>query len=144
MKRFYLLFLLFILSFTGLVAQPFGNEWINYDQKYYRFPVYNTGVYRISSASLLEAIPALNAVDPRSLQIFARGEEQAILVQGESDGIWDDGDFVEFFGRKNDGWFDASLYSTPESEQSNPYYSLFTDTASYYITWNNDTSNLRM
>lgn len=144
MKRIYLLFLLLSVLSTGLVAQPFGNEWINYDQQYYRFPIYNTGVYRISSASLLEAIPALNGIDPRSLQIFARGEEQAIHVQGESDGTWDEGDFVEFFGRKNDGWFDASLYSTPESEQSNPYYSLFTDTASYYITWNTDTSNFRM
>ena len=91
-------------------AQPFGNEWINYEQTYFRIPVTNTGVYRISSAALLDAIPQLAGTDPRNIQIFGRGQEQAIYVEGEADGTWDEGDFVEFFARKNDGWLDASLY----------------------------------
>jgi len=144
MKRIYLLFLIVLFSAPTILAQPFGNEWINYEQTYYRLPVHNTGIYRISSAALLEAIPALSGTDPRNLQIFSRGAEQPIVVSGEADGTWDEADFVEFFGRKNDGWLDAALYANPATQQSNPYYSLFTDTASYFITWNNDTTNLRM
>ena len=144
MKRIYLLFSLMVcLPLLGS-AQPFGNEWINYEQTYFRIPVTNTGVYRISSAALLDAIPQLAGTDPRNIQIFGRGQEQAIYVEGEADGTWDEGDFVEFFARKNDGWLDASLYETPEVGHSNPNYSLFSDTAVYFLTWNNLTQNLRM
>ncbi len=140
-KRLLLLF--FLLSSALLQAQTFGNEWINYSQKYYKLKVWNNGVYRISWQSLEAAIPELTAADPRNLQIFGRGEEQFIHVEGETDGAWNAGDFVEFYGRKNDGWLDSRLYANPNAEQSNPYYSLFTDTAVYYITWNNSITNRR-
>ncbi|MEX1187897.1 MAG: C25 family cysteine peptidase [Bacteroidia bacterium] len=144
MKKIYMLFSLFICLPFILAAQPFGNEWINYDQTYFRIPIVTTGVYRISSTALLEAIPQLSGTDPRNIQLFGRGEEQAIYVNGEDDGSWDDGDFVEFFAHKNDGWLDASLYANPDLDQSNKNYSLFSDTAVYFLTWNSITSNLRM
>ena len=131
----------FVLS--GL-AQPFGNEWINYNQTYYRIPVWNNGVYRITSASLIESIPQLAGVDPRNVQLFARGQEQAIHIEGEADGTWDSNDFLEFYGQKNDGYFDASMYPNPATDQSNPFYSLYSDTAVYFITWNSITNNARM
>ena len=99
-KRYYLP--LFLLLFTqALLAQPFGNEWIQYNQSYYRINVWNDGVYRISFSALSEAIPALAAADPRNVQIFGRGQEVPIYVQGETDGTWDAGDFIEFVGQKN-------------------------------------------
>jgi hypothetical protein len=139
------LFLVSILFFVGhaIFSQPFGNEWIQYNQSYYRFKVWNDGMYRISYSSIVQAIPELTSIDPRNIQIFNKGQEQAIYIQGENDGTWDNADFIEFFGRKNTGWFDTSLY--PNSiDQSNSHYSLFSDTAAYYITWNNSISNLRM
>ena len=134
---------LFLLISFGLQAQSLGNEWINYSQKYYKVKISTDGVYRISWTALSAAIPELSGTDPRNLQIFARGEEQFIHIEGESDGTWNDGDFVEFFGRRNDGWLDARLYANPATEHSNPYYSLFTDTATYFITWNNSQNNRR-
>ena len=139
------LFLVGILFFIGhaIFSQPFGNEWIQYNQSYYRFKIWNDGIYRISYSSIVQAIPELTSIDPRNIQIFNKGHEQAIFVEGENDGTWDNADFIEFYGRKNTGWFDTSLY--PNSiDQSNPHYSLFSDTAAYYITWNNSISNLRM
>jgi flagellar hook assembly protein FlgD len=144
MNKLYLL-IVFLLCFTFQgITQPFGNEWINYDQTYFRIPIWNTGVYRINSADLLEAIPQLNNVDPRNIQLFARGQEQAIHIEGESDGTWDASDFIEFYGQKNDGYFDASMYANPSTDQTNPYYSLYSDTAVYFITWNNINTNLRL
>lgn len=140
-KRLLTLFFLFSISF--LQAQPFGNEWINYDQKYFKVKVWNNGIYRLSWQSLAAAIPELTTSDPRNLQVFGRGEEQFIHVEGEADGAWNAGDFVEFYGKKNDGWLDSRLYANPTTEQSNPYYSLFSDTAVYYITWNNSINNRR-
>lgn len=144
MKRIYFLLYVLILFPIVAMAQPFGNEWIIYSQKYYKIPVVADGVYRISSTALFEAIPELNGSDPRNIQMFARGEEQAIYIEGESDGEWNDSDFIEFYGRKNDGWLDADMYPNPEQDHSNPYYSLFTDTAYYFLTWSENTDNLRM
>ena len=124
-------------------AQTFGNEWISYDQQYHRIKVWNNGIYRISWSTLLAAVPAIANVDPRNVQIFGRGEELPIHLEGEVDGQWNDGDFIEFYGRKNDGWFDRQFYEN-DNAQSNPYYSLFTDTAVYFLTWNNSLTNRRM
>ena len=141
-KRFLLPFFLLLLN-SSLFAQPFGNEWIQYDQTYFRIKVWNDGVYRIPFSALSQAIPALAGTDPRNIQLFNKGQEQAIYVQGETDGTWDNTDFIEFYGRKNTGWLDAEMYPNADA-QSNPYYSLISDTAVYFLTWNSLTSNLRM
>ena len=61
MLKFYsaLIFLLFSfqISFGQMIVGGdtlVGNEWIDYDQKYYKFQVDQDGVYRIST-SVLEA-----------------------------------------------------------------------------------------
>ncbi len=53
MKKLVLVFTLFfsIPSFS----QPFGNEWIDYSQNYYKIPIVENGVYRVSFQGLLAA-----------------------------------------------------------------------------------------
>ena len=38
------------------------------------------------------------ATDPRLLQLFAEGQEQAFAVRGEDDGRFDSSDSIEFYG----------------------------------------------
>lgn len=142
MKR-RLLFLICVLYTAAALKAQFGNEWIRYEQSYYKFQVVSDGIYRISFNTLNQTIPGLTALDPRNFQLYARGTQQAILIHGEDDGQWDEGDYIEFYGRKNDGWFDTRLYPQP-SDQTNPYYSLFTDTASYFLTWTDSEPGLRI
>lgn len=131
-------------TFTGMVhSQTFGHEWINYSQYYYKFPITNQGIFRIDSVTLANAGINLVALDARNLQIFYRGQEIPIYIQGESDGVLNAVDFIEFYGEKNDGVPDSSLYVNGNGGQINPLYSMFNDTAFYYITWNGSTSNLR-
>lgn len=141
MKRLVLL-IATILSFHVLLSQPYGNEWIDYDQSYYYFPIHQEGVYRIDYADLQAAGLPLTSLDPRNLQLFAGGEEMAIFVQGEADGSFDSGDYIEFYTKGNDGSFDEALYGSAAAH-ANPYYSLFNDTIYHYLTWNNSTNNLR-
>ncbi len=51
------------------------------------------------------------------------GQEQFIHVQGESDGVFDPTDYIEFHGLRNDGRFDTRLYKNPD-QQLNKNYSL--------------------
>lgn len=130
-----LLFIILLLSGpVGAQSQPLGNEWINDGQTYLKIPVVQPGLYRITSAELQRAGLPTTTVDPTSIQLFHRGIEQAIYVAGESDNRIDPTDFLEFYGRGNDGAPDSLLYR-PHSTQPHAYYSLFSDTTAYFLTW---------
>lgn len=136
--------MLFGLLFTShSYAQFLGMEWINYSQQYYKFPITKKGVYHIDSLTLANAGINVNSFDARNLQIFYRGLQVPLYVQGESDGVLNATDFIEFYGEPNDGWFDSTLYVNGNADMLNPAYSLFNDTSVYYLTWNSSTSNLR-
>lgn len=141
-----LIFVLITFLSSNLIGQSIGNEWINYSQKYFRVNVFANNVYRIDYNTVAQAFSQVGlsvaGINPKRFQVFGRGEEVAIFVKGDADGSFDSGDFIEFYGRKNDGWFDTRLY-VDSIHQPNPYYSLFNDTASYYLTYNNLTNNKR-
>lgn len=143
MKQLYAL-LISLLTVLPAVSQTRGNEWIDYSQKYIKIKITADGVYRLDSTTLANAMSptgyALSMVDPRSFQLFANGVEEYIWVQGESDGVFNSTDYIEFIGRRNSGASDAELYS---GIQLNPYFSLFTDTTAYFLTWNSSTNNRR-
>ena len=131
--------LLFLSMHVWAQSQPLGSEWIDYRQAYLKIPVAEPGICRITSAELQRAGLPTATVDPTTIQLFHRGVEQAIYVAGESDKCLDPADFVEFYGRGNDGAPDSLLYR-PASAQPHQYYSLFSDTAAYFLTWRSDQS----
>lgn len=139
-KGFYILLLL-LITFSGH-TQPYGNEWIEYNQQYFAVPIHEKGVYRLDYNTMLNAGVPLGSFDPRSFQVFARGEEQAIYVKNQTSGIFNPGDYIEFFAEKNDGWFDNAFYSDGQ-RQPNANFSLINDTITYYLTWNNSLNNKR-
>jgi parallel beta-helix repeat protein len=75
-----------------------------------KLAVKREGFYRVAQAELI-ADGLDTSVDPRRLQLFAGGREQAINVTGESDGRLDAGDALEFYGQGLDSPFsDARTY----------------------------------
>ncbi len=142
-KSFSLTFLSFLLSayalcFTNpLYAQTFGNEWINKNQTYYKISLAQDGVYKVTYADLQQVGFPVGSVDPRGMQLFFRGKEQAIVVQGQQDARFDTQDYILFYGQRNDGTPNRELY-TPQEAQPHPYYNLYSDTAAYFLTWRLD------
>lgn len=129
--------------FANVTAQTYGNEWIDYSQKYYKIKIAKNGIYHLDSLTLTKAGVPVSSIDARNFQIFNKGKEQAIYIKGESDAFLNEKDFIEFYGEKNDGQLDTALYIyTPFLP--NPYYSLVNDTAVYYLTWNGSFNNKRM
>ncbi len=142
MKRLLSVLFLFTLCLPAF-TQPYGNEWINYSQSYYKVYIHENGVYRIDYNTLLNNGFPLGSVNPRNIQIFNKGVEQYIFIKGETDNIFNPGDYIEFYAEKNDGTLDTPLYKNPEGP-ANKAYSLFSDSSVYFITWNNSFSNRRL
>ncbi len=141
-KRSIILSLLIFSAIFSRADNPLGNEWIDYQQQYFAIKITEGGIYRINYNTLTNAGLPLGTFDPRSFQIFHKGEEQPIIVSNENSGIFQSDDYIEFHAKKNDGWFDQFFYEDT-ADQPNPNYSLINDTATYYLTWNNQLNNKR-
>ena len=120
MNRNYFKIILFCFSCfltQTLFAQNFTNSWINYSQKYYKIKVWRDSIYRITPQALTNAGIDLSTVHPKNFQIFAKGREVPIYVYGENDndGIFNNNDFIEFYGERNTGWADSLVYDVPEN-----------------------------
>ena len=132
----------FILASSLVIAQPYGNEWIDYSQKYLKFQVVEDGVTKVTYNDLdsLATSIGIGAIDPDKIQVWGRGQQQYIHIDGDDgDNVFEPNESIEFYAKSNDGWLDSLLYDLPES-QVNPYFSLYNDTATYYITFSNSPS----
>ena len=84
----------------------------------------------------------MNTINPQFIRMYGRGKEISIKVVGEDDGNLHPGDYLEFFGEKNDSWLDSLTYTNPNFV-CNPEYSLFNDTIHYFLTLSETTGALR-
>ena len=128
-----------LLLFAIILAWPlygqFGNEWIQFNQQYFKIPVAKDGVYRLTYADLQGAGFPSNA-DYQRIQLFHRGVEQSINIVKANLGVSQlhPGDYIEFYGIKNSGVSDTELYKT--GTQPHTYYNLYSDTTYYFLTVN--------
>ncbi|HSI89509.1 MAG TPA: hypothetical protein VK927_00260, partial [Adhaeribacter sp.] len=122
----------FTFPANAQTTQTFGNEWINYSQQYYKIKIARTGIYRLTAADLAAA--GISNVNSEKFQLIRRGQEVAIHVSGQPGQPLGTNDYIEFFGERNDGKLDTKHYKDP-SFQIHTHYSLYTDTAAYFLTW---------
>ncbi len=103
-----------------------------------RFYIDTTGVFRITK-SFLNDIGVNTNVDPRTIKIFGQGgqmlplpnseiypfdlTENAIRFVGEEDGVFDNEDYILFYGIGPKGY----------NEESNTNINIFTDKAYYFV-----------
>ncbi len=118
----------------------FANDWIDYNQRYFKIPIAQDGLYQISASQLASAGIPITSIAPERFQIFRRGQELAIKVDKSASNVVT---AISFYGMKNDGTGDTELYRTPEG-QPHTLYNLYTDTAAYFLTWKLTGSGKRM
>lgn len=111
----------------------YGNEWINYEQTYYKIKVADNGVYKISYTSLLNAGIPVGVITASQFQVYHLGKEIPIYISSKT--ILSSEDYIEFYGQKNRSELDRFLFKDPDNEMLNPEYSLFNDTSAYFLTW---------
>lgn len=129
-RKYSLIFGLFSIHF---LVQGQVNQWIDYDRDYYKIPTATDGVYRLSYTTLSASGVPVETIDPREIRVFHRGREVAVNLQGEADGSFDQVDYLEFIGRRNDASLDEGLYENPDWIP-NPYYNTYNDTTAFFLT----------
>jgi len=132
---------IFCLVAVSAKAQVYGNGWINYSQKYFKFPIRTEGIYRLDS-TLLANYFDLSSVNAKNFQVFFKGKEQFIFIKGEANDKINNGDYIEFYANPKMRETDSLIYHNIQY-LPNPYLPLFSDSIYAFLTINNQTNNKR-
>ncbi|AUC85220.1 hypothetical protein CW731_07880 [Polaribacter sp. ALD11] len=142
MKRFFLVILtLFLLQCT--VAQSSSSVLATGD--WYKFSVDTTGIFKIDKNLLQRIGVSTNGLNPKNIQIFGNGgsllpvlnsdfrnkdlQENAIYVEGEADGSFDNNDFILFYAKGPHDW-----EVDPTIKKAKHRQNIYSDKAYYFIT----------
>lgn len=140
-----------LLSLFALSQSSYRNDWIDYNKTYYKFSLGNfgdntdgtpikSGLVHVSQQTLAAA--GLANVEAQNFQLWRNGQQVPVYTSSTI-GIMAANDFIEFWGEANDGILDKDLYSNPNYQLSD-YYSIQTDSAAYFFTYNNTGNNKRL
>jgi len=111
-----------------------GN-WIDYGADYLKMGVAEDLICRVTKSDLNVLGINTSAIDPRTFKIIESGKEINICVTGENDGVFDENDFIEFWGHKNYPSISYHIING-DDEEYNEYLNRYTDTTYYFLTWN--------
>ncbi len=137
MKKFLFTAVILLLVFTSY--SQLNNSWIDYNKTYYRFKLGKDTLCRILQPVL--ATVGLGGTPAENFQLWRNGTQVRIYTSVAS-GQLGATDYIEFWGEMNDGKADKTLYRDTDF-QLDDKYSLFSDTATYYLTVNPAGGNLR-
>jgi hypothetical protein len=137
MRKIFTLLLL-IAGYT-VAAQQYNNEWINYNQTYYKFKVGKTGVFRIPK-STLDAV-GIGNTQVEFFELWRNGQRVPFYTSVASGTLPANG-YLEFWGLLNDGKPDKALYRDPAFQHTD-HNSLITDTSSYFLSINTNQTGFR-
>lgn len=128
--------LLSILISFSAAAQNYNNEWINFNQTYYKFKIGQEGLYRIPK-SVLDAVGIGNT----QVQFFElwRNGKRVPFYPSVASGVLPANGYLEFYGKANDGKPDKDMYRDPNFQHTDKL-SLISDTAMYFLSVNTNQS----
>jgi hypothetical protein len=129
---------------TATGIQTYADNSVLSNGEWFRVGVTGSGVFRITK-TYLDAIGFNSSIDPRTIKIYGNGGrmlpensanerpddliENAIFIQGEQDGVFNDNDFILFYAQGPTVW-DYNESSQMYLHQVN----IYADTSYYYIT----------
>lgn len=139
------------LFFTTFVAAQivngldtlYGFEWIDATNPHLKLTVVEDGFYRVDYAALQAQGWPVNSIASEDYQMFHAGAAVPYYSTAAAGSPLSTGDYLVFYGEKNRGELDQHLYRDPAAQQLNPAYSLFTDNATYYLSWRSGAGGLQ-
>ena len=113
---------------------------------WYRFLIDTTGVFKLDKSFLQSLGMDVKGINPKNIQIYGNGggmlpfknsdfrydglQQNAIFVSGEADNSFDNDDYILFYGKGPNTWFNRNNTLAGLEHQFN----IFSDDATYFIT----------
>ncbi|MCA0931106.1 type IX secretion system sortase PorU [Lutimonas saemankumensis] len=113
---------------------------------WYKFRIDTTGIFKIDRDMLQKIGISTSGLDPRNIRIYGNGgkmlpqlngkfryedlQENSIFISGEQDGVFDDEDYILFFGQGPHHW----EYNSDDFRSSKHKYNIYSDFSYYFIT----------
>lgn len=135
MKRILILLILFS---NAALSQNFN--WITPNKQYLKLYISEDGLYRINKSDFINSGINTSSIDPRTVKVLYKGAQIPIYFFGEQNGIFDDSDYFDFYGKRNYGGttvtYKASNSATNTVDYvTDEYYNLYSDTSVYWVDW---------
>ncbi len=109
-------------------------NWIDFNATYLKIGTAIDGIYRIFKSDLENYGINTSSINPKTFRFILKGNEIPIYVFGEDDNVFDDGDFIEFYGSKNYASGDYRIVNKL-IESYSEYIDRYSDTTIYWLTW---------
>ncbi len=116
---------------------------------WYKFSIDTTGIFKIDKNLLQKIGVNTGNLDPKNIKIYGNGgvllpqlnsknryddlQENAIYINGEADGSFDNDDFILFYGKGPQSW----SIDTDSFKDSKHINNIYSDKAYYFITIDN-------
>ena len=126
-----------VLATSDVRAQraDFDASWYDSDQPYVKIAVVEDGVYQVTGADLAAAGVPTSALQTATLRLLENGREIPIRYTGAEGTGMGAADAFTFVGQRNRGTDETWAYNDNPEWQSSTYFSLYTDTTTYWLTW---------
>ena len=94
------------------------------------------GMYRINKTDFTNSGISTTSIDPRTVKVYSKGVQIPIYFSGESNGIFDNTDYFDFYGTRNSGGL-TKVYDQNNNlvYSTNEYFNQYSDTNVYWIGW---------
>jgi hypothetical protein len=131
---------------SGRGIQSYTANSVLQSGKWYKIGIGTDGIYKITFSFLQNLGMDIKNINPRNIKIYGNGggmlpelnsapryddlNENAIFVEGENDGVFNENDYILFWGKGQDYWtYDAN--TCPKYKHN---LNLHADSAYYFIT----------
>lgn len=136
LKSCFLISVLIVTLFNTNLLGANTNNWIDNSANYWKVRVAEQGIYKINYSDLQSVTDRdLATLNTSYFQLYRLGKQKPLFIHTGQNNSFDEGDFISFYGEKNDGTFDTGLYTKPGAAP-NQTKSLYSDSATYFLTWN--------
>ena len=92
---YYRTIILLLFLYSG-VSSAQNYNWITPNTDYLKIYIIEDGIYRINKQDFLNSGINANNIDPRTIKLFFKGVQIPIYFYGESDGMFNDTDYLIF------------------------------------------------
>ncbi|MEK6571294.1 MAG: hypothetical protein AABZ61_07995, partial [Bacteroidota bacterium] len=107
-------------SSDGSAPDP-SRDWFDPTSPYVKLLIAQDGLYKLTYNDVAAAGINVSAINPQTLKVFNLGSQVPLFVAGESDGVFNTEDYLEFYAQRNYG--------------KGEFFEEYTDTSVYWLTY---------